>query len=79
MTVNSSRNMNDELGEGVCDGSYKKNPMNRSNVSYPDTLEERERLPWIYGVEDVRGINPTTGKPARRAEKDHSRHPEWMY
>lgn len=74
--VNQSRNMNDELGEGTTDGTYKKNPMNRSNVDYPSHRPERDELPWIYGVQDSTGINPTTGQKARRAKDDHVQYPE---
>jgi hypothetical protein len=75
--INQSRNMNDELGEGSTDGVFKKNPPDRSAISHPDDNPMRMRLPWRYGVEDARGVDPTRpNKDARRSADDHYR-AEW--
>jgi hypothetical protein len=75
MTVNMSRSLCDELGEGTTDGTYKKLPRNRTAVQYPDaaTAEaERREMSWRFGFEDAPlQIDPTTGRPARRVPQNH--------
>lgn len=62
--------MRAELEEGAVDGTFKKTPMNTSNLH--DRPYEREQLPWYYGVEDAPlPFDPTTNRPARKNPGDH--------
>lgn len=69
--VNRSRSQNAELQEGFSDGTYKKDPPNRSVVE--NSLAERRLMSWRFGFED----SPIKYRPdepsviARRAADDH--------
>lgn len=54
MAVNSSRSQNVEFQEGATDGTYKKMPMDRSNVAFPSNPSvERKEMSWRYGFEEA--------------------------
>ncbi len=54
MAVNTSRNMNAELREGLTDGSYKKVVNNRGGVVERATYDSRNELDDVwYGIHEV--------------------------
>jgi hypothetical protein len=72
VAVNRSRNQNAELGEGATDGSFKKIPQDRSNVSDENLALRHGDLSWRYGFEDLEHkVNPGAAGLARRDPKDH--------
>ena len=71
MAANRDRSMNGELLEGMCDGTYKRILMNRSNYPDPDhRLQKADRLALLrayggYGVEEATEKRTPDGRFAR--------------